>query len=164
MIREQKEYTNESMERRTRAYEIREQEELEHLADMQKTNWLLFKQPLNQAGYLRLNTTKKQKIKKGAYIAESFNPLVVELGEASTTIHRLMQLNKKGCVLVCYKIDNAVKATAVNDQRISDVLAYLDSQNGKTLEEIKEASASAEKTRKEFEEAKQKKGIANEQK
>lgn len=151
--RKEEEYGTESMERRALPYEKREQAELDDLRELGQKNWILFKQPKNQAGYNRLKKETKKKPRKGAYLLEGFHPLVVKIGNAGTTMQRLMQLTKKGCELVCYDMTPELKATAREDQRISDLVTYLEG-HGKTVLEVVEAKASAKKIQDDFEKAK----------
>lgn len=154
--RKEEEYGTESMERRSAPYEEREKEELELLAETGARNWILFKQPKNQAGYNRLKKEIKKKPRRGGYLLEGYHPLVVKIDNAGTTMQRLMQLKKKQCVLVCYDMDEATKALATKDQRLADLVTYLES-DGKTLKELKESKASAKKIQDDLKKARAKK-------
>lgn len=155
-MKEHREFTTESMERRNRPYEVREKEELEYLKESNKTDWILLKQPKNQAGYERTKTALKQKPRRGSYMIQGFSPLVLKIGNAGTTMAYIMSKVKLGCELVCYDVSPETRATAGSDQRISDILSYIEA-HGKTYKELTEAKASSKKIKDEFKKAKESK-------
>lgn len=157
MKKEQKIYTTESMNRREKtSYEDKEKETLQYIKDHGITDWILLRQKNNQSDYRRLRTAKRRKPAEGSYMLEADSCLLLTLDSAGVTMNYLMQLERKKNIIRCYDIREETKKLSGNDQRIADIINYLE-VHGRTVLELKESEASAKKIQEDFEKAKKNK-------